>query len=385
MPWYLRASRRGGEALSEKRDLWVPAVLALGGLGLLAWHLLGSGVGTVAGVLAAVLGIGSAIACLPMRIRHGQGRVIAFGAGMALLLLALLPGRAYGLADVAPFVIAALAFLVPIRTAPVQTRAVMLGAAGLFAVLSMLAALEVVPPGTIWLFVAGAFFLVAQVWNSRARPERPPPPGPRICVFGGSFDPFHKGHRALAEAALRVNDRLLVVVAGSAPHKFLDEEDPAPDHTPFHHRVAMTRLGVEGLARTEVLELEGRRRGPSYTVDTLEVLVRSHPPGTRFRLLIGADMYQDFPNWRDWERIAERATLLVARRPGFELDPPVGLQGREVPVLGLEAPLLDVSSTAIREAIAAGEEPPGGVLSESVRSYIRDHGLYGPVREDEEG
>jgi nicotinate-nucleotide adenylyltransferase len=369
--------------LSEKRDLWVPAVLALGGIGLLAWHLLRDDGNTVAGIVAALLGLGGAIACLPIRIRSGQLRVIAFGVGFALLLLALLPGRSHDVGHVAPFVIAALAFLVPIRTAPVQTRAVMLGAAGVFAVLSVLAVLEVVPAASLWLFVAGAFFLVAQVWNARPRPEKPPPPGPRICVFGGSFDPFHNGHRALAEAALRVNDRLLVVVAGSAPHKFLDEEGAAPDHTPFHHRVAMTRLGVEGLARTEVLELEGRRSGPSYTVDTLEVLVRSHPPGTRFRLLVGADMYQDFPNWRDWERIAEKATLLVARRPGFELEPPPELEGREVPVLGLEAPALDVSSTAIREAIAAGRPPPADTLAESIQGYIRDHGLYLPESEVE--
>lgn len=366
--------------MSEKRDLWVPAVLALGGIGLLVWHLLGDGGSTVKGIFLVVVGIGGAIACLPLRIRSGQSRVIAFGAGFALLMLAFLPGHEHSPSHVAPFLIAAFAFLFPIRTAPTQTRAVMLGAAGLFAILSALAALDIMPPAFLWLFVAAAFFLAAQVWSARPRPEKPPPPGPRVCVFGGSFDPFHQGHRALAEAALRVNDRLLVVVAGSAPHKFLDEEGAAPDHTPFHHRVAMTRIGVEGLARTEVLELEGRRRGPSYTVDTLEVLVRSHAPGTRFRLLVGADMYQDFPNWRDWERIAEKATLLVARRPGYELEPPPELEDREVRVLGLEAPLLEISSTAIRAAIAGGEEP-GDVLAESVRTYISAHDLYRPAAE----
>jgi nicotinate-nucleotide adenylyltransferase len=258
---------------------------------------------------------------------------------------------------------------------------VMLIGAAVFAILSALATMDVLPRGLTWLFVAGAFYLAVQVWNSRLRPEIEPPPGPRVCVFGGSFDPFHKGHRALAEAALRVNDRLLVVVAGAPPHKFLDEEGTAPDRTPFHHRVAMTRLGVEGLPRTEVLELEGRRSGPSYTVDTLDVLVRSHAPGTRFRLLLGADMFSDFPNWKDWETIMARVTLLVARRPGHDLETPPELEEREAPVLGLDAEAVDVSSSAIRAAVLAGGDPQG-LVSSTIRGYIRDHGLYQPDHDD---
>jgi nicotinate-nucleotide adenylyltransferase len=369
--------------LSEKRDLWVPAALFLGGVGLLLWHML-SGGSKALGVAAGVVGLVGALACLPVRIRHGQGRVLAFGAGMALVLLSLVPGQGRGLIDLLPWYVAALAFLVPIRTAPVQTRGVLLALAGACAICAALSAMGVLPRAAVWLFVAGAFFLAAQVWNSRPRPEKPPPPGPRICVFGGTFDPFHAGHRALAEAALRVNDRLLVVVAGAAPHKFLDEDGHADAQTPFHHRVAMTRLGVEGLPRTEVLELEGRRRGPSYTVDTLDVLVSSHAPGTRFRVLLGADMFKHFTSWKDWSRIVEQATLLVAQRPGTELEAPEELSGDDARVLGLDAPLIDVSGTELRAAFEAGEDP-GDAVAPSIRAYIRDHGLYRPgAAEDEE-
>jgi len=379
--------------LSEKRDLWVPAMLFLTGTGLLTWHLMvAGGAGNadgsaLIGGLAMVIGFFGAIACLPLRIRRGQARVVGFGVGMMLILAALAPGQRIALVSVFPWVLAALAFLVPIRTAPLQTRGVMLGGAGLFAILSALSAIGLMPATLTWLFVAGAFFLAAQVWSSRVRPEKPPPPGPRICVFGGTFDPWHRGHRALAEAALGVNDRLLVVVAGSAPHKFLGEEGQVPDRTPFHHRVAMTRLGVEGLPRTEVLELEGRRAGPSYTVDTLDVLFRSHPAGTRFRLLVGADMYLDFPNWKDWETILEHATLLVAKRPGVDLQVPPELEGRDVPMLGLEAPEVDISASQIREAIAedattlGDARPLEEVLQPTIRAYIGDHGLYDPVPE----
>ena len=378
--------------MSEKRDLWVPAVLVLAGVGILAWHVMGvragpaspvaGGSSILIGIAALLVGLVGGVACLPLRLRAGQTRVVAFGIGVALVLLALLPIQSRTVLATLPWIVAALAFLAPIRAAPVQTRAVMLGGAGLLALLSVLAVFRVVPPSLIWLFVAAAFFLAAQVWSSRLRPEKPPPPGQLVCIFGGTFDPFHRGHRALAEAALRVNDRLLVVVAGSAPHKFMGEEGAVPDRTPFHHRVAMTRLGVERLPRTEVLELEGRRSGPSYTVDTLETLVRSYPPGTRFRILIGADMYLDFPNWHEWERILEQATLLVARRPGHELKQPPELEGRDASAVGLEAPLLEISSSAIRAAMSAREDP-GNVLTPSVRAYLADHRLYGAVREDE--
>ncbi len=374
-----RPSCGGRSAVSEKRDLWVPLMLALAGAGLLVGHVMRDDGRILLGVAACLLGFGCAAACLPLRMREGQRRVVGFGVGSLFVLGMFLPGYDLGPLQLLPLLVAALAFLLPIRTAPVQTRGVMLGGAGLCAILSVLCAMGVLPRSLTWLFVAGAFFLAVQVFNSRLRPEKAPPPGPRVCVFGGSFDPFHRGHRALCEAALAVNDRLLVVVAGAAPHKFLDEEGAAPDQTPFHHRVAMTRLGVEGLPRTEVLELEGRRAAPSYTVDTLEPLVRSHAPGTRFRLLLGADMFQDFPNWRDFDTILTRVTLLVARRPGTDISPPEALESCGAAILGLEAAEIDVSSTAIREAVRRGEDP-GGDLTPAIRAYIRDHGLYQPLQ-----
>jgi nicotinate-nucleotide adenylyltransferase len=189
-------------------------------------------------------------------------------------------------------------------------------------------------------------------------------------VFGGSFDPFHRAHRAICEAALKIASRVLVVVSANPPHK-----EGSREMTPFHHRVAMARLGVEGLARTEVLELEGRRAGPSFTVDTLEALRKTFPPGTRFKLILGADMLQDFPLWHDWEGILERASLLVAQRPGYEVDPPPEFEGRNAPIEGLEIPAIDVSSTDVRRRIEADEDL-GERVSPAVRAYLQDHALY---------
>ncbi|MDF1702783.1 MAG: nicotinate (nicotinamide) nucleotide adenylyltransferase [Planctomycetota bacterium] len=359
--------------MSERRDLWVPAVLALAGAGLLAWHLVRADGHLALGIGAFLVALCAAIACLPLRIRRGQARVVQFGLGSALILVLFAPIELTPHQSI-PLLITALAFLTPIRTAPVQTRMAMLAAAAVLAILSMLCMLGILPRFLTWYFVSGAFVLALQVFHSRARPEKPPPPGQRVCVYGGTFDPYHRGHRALCEAALQVNDRLLVVVAGSAPHKFLGEEGVV-ERTPFHHRVQMTRLGVEGLPRTEVLELEGKRAGPSYTIDTLEVLVSSFPAGTRWRLLMGADMFVDFTTWREWEKILERATLLVARRPGHVLDTPEGLEAHAERILGLEAPEVEISSTAIRERVAGGGEA-GDNVQPAVRAYIRDHGLY---------
>ena len=360
--------------MSEKRDLWVPLTLFLAGIGLLVCHLMSDRGDGLTGALAALLGTGGAIACLPLRLRFGQKRVLAFGIGVLLLMAPLTPGLARTPAHVVAWIVAALAFLVPLRVVPQQTRAFLLGGAALFALLGLLAMLDVLPRGLTWLLLSGGFYLAAQVFASRPQKEPEIPPGPRVCVFGGSFDPFHRGHRALAEAALRVNDRLLVVVAGSAPHKFEGEEGDT-DVTAFHHRVAMTRLGISGLPRTEVLELEGRRKGPSYTIDTLEEIERSFPPGTRFRLLVGADMLQDFPTWRSWDRILEKVTLLAAARPGYDIELPTKLQVRNVEPLRLEAPEIDLSSSEIRLAVAQREDI-GAMVLPAVRNYIDDHGLY---------
>jgi len=356
--------------VSETRDLWVPLLLGAAGVAVLAASLLGGG-STAGGILGLLAAWTAAFACLPIRLRKGQAASVRFGVGILLVLVPLVPGAAPSVLSALPWVVLALAFVAPAPPLPPKVRAFLLGAAAVLAVLGVLTLPGLLPPRLTWLLLAGAAYFAVQTVNARPRKEPPPPRGPRIAVMGGSFDPFHRGHRVLAEAALRVVDRLLVVPAGRAPHKQAGREP-----TDFHHRLAMARIGVEGLPRTEVLELEGRRTGPSYTIDTLDVVRKSHAEDARFLLLLGADMYQDFPTWKDWERIVENTALLVARRPGFDLDTPPELEGRGVLLEPLEAPLVDASSTAIREALARGESV-GDLVSPAVLAYVREHGLYG--------
>jgi nicotinate-nucleotide adenylyltransferase len=360
--------------LSEKRDLWVPIALAIAGLGALALDI--SEGRALLGAGALVLAWFAAVACLPLRMKRGQRAVLSFGAGMALLLVAFLPPVALRVPDALVWVLAAAGFLLPVRPSGAALRGGLLGAAGLMALLGVLALAGPLPRRAVPLLLAGAFTFAVLAWRTRPRREAPVVLGPRICVFGGTFDPFHRGHRALCEAALKSNERLLVVVAGNPPHKEAPDSDAPVERTDFHHRVAMARLGVEGLPRTEVLELEGRRPGPSYTVETLDLIRKSHPPEARFRLLLGADMYQSFPTWHDWEGILERITLLVARRPGHDVEPPPEFEGRNTPVDFLDAPEIAVSSTEIRDLLREGRDV-GDRVSPAVRAYIREHGLYG--------
>jgi nicotinate-nucleotide adenylyltransferase len=306
-----------------------------------------------------------------VRMRCGQGRMVAFGFGALLCLLSSLPGLAFP-TGVVPWWIAGLAFVRPMRAATQQVRMLLLGGAALAAVLALLCWRGVLPPTLAWVLLAAALHLAVHVLGSRPVAETPAPVGPVVAVYGGTFDPFHRGHRALIEAAVRQTERVLVVVAGTPPHK-----QQAAERTAFHHRVAMTRLGVEGLPRVEVLELEGRRQGPSYTVDTLASLARSYPAGTRFRLVLGADAFQEFPTWHEWEGILERATLLVAARPGHELDVPPEFEGRNLPLERLESAEVDVSSTGLR-AVLAQDGDVGDLLAPAVRAYVRDHRLYQP-------
>gem|GEM_PF-7426 len=371
--------------VSEKRDLWMPLLLALVGLGLLALNLAdsvsqrasngstqASPQGSAAvGVIAALGGLVAAGACMPLRLKRGQGRMVAFGFGAILCLISAWPGLTFP-SGVVPWWVAGLAFLRPLREATQRTRTLLLGGAVFFVVVALLAWQGILPSSLAWLFLAAAFHLGVHVLASRPIAPQAVPVGPSVAVFGGTFDPFHVGHRALVEAAVRQTDRVLVVVAGAPPHKRQDST-----RTAFHHRVAMTRLGVEGLHRVEVLELEGRRAGPSYTVDTLAALARSYPAGTRFRLVIGADAFQEFPTWHDWEGILERAILLVAARPGHELDMPPEFEGRNMPVERLESAEVDVSGSRLR-ALLASDGDVGELLAPAVRTYIRDHHLYQP-------
>lgn len=219
----------------------------------------------------------------------------------------------------------------------------------------------------------------------------------RIGLLGGSFNPPHRAHLALARAALadgRV-DRVLLMPAGLPPHK------PGVPLTAAVHRLAMTRLLAED-RDGEGIEVSGRelrRDGPSFTIDTVRALRRDRP-GTVWRLIVGWDMAISFATWREAAALADLAPPLIARRPPEESEAGGETGAAAVTATDLAAlpamlraaagegllamPPMAVSSTHLRERLAAGAGDAELLefLPPAVLAYIRRHGLYGSPVQD---
>lgn len=190
----------------------------------------------------------------------------------------------------------------------------------------------------------------------------------RLGLFGGTFDPPHVGHLALAEWArdrLRL-DQVLFVPAGRPPHKRRSDLSPSAD------RLAMTRLAVRGQPAFHVSNVEARRDGPSFTVDTLRWARERYPRASLF-LLVGADSLADLPHWHEPERIVRLARLVVAARPGLSPSRPGKRFGARV--LVLDNPGLEVSSSVIRARARAGRSIRY-LVPDPVARYVARRGLY---------
>lgn len=185
-----------------------------------------------------------------------------------------------------------------------------------------------------------------------------------VGVFGGSFDPVHLGHLIVAEAAA---DALALAQVRFVPARAQPFKAGRHAASP-EARLAMLHLGLEGNPRFAADDCELRRAAPSYTVDTLRTLHDARP-GDRLFLLVGADAAADLPHWRDPERIAELATVVVLTRPG-EARP-----GHRFVTRRLDVPAIDISATAVRARCRRGDSIRY-LVPEAVRRYIADRGLY---------
>jgi nicotinate-nucleotide adenylyltransferase len=194
----------------------------------------------------------------------------------------------------------------------------------------------------------------------------------RLGLLGGTFDPIHVGHLAAAQVAIGCArlDRVIFIPAATPPHR-------APAVAPAEQRLEMCRLATEGDARFEVSDMELKREGPSYTVDTLTEL-RSRHPGDELFLILGWDAARLFPTWRRPDAVRELASVVVVGRQGSDSPHAADLSaanlGGDGVVLCLE-PTPDVSASEIRQAVGAGESI-GGKVPEAVERYITAHRLY---------
>ena len=193
-----------------------------------------------------------------------------------------------------------------------------------------------------------------------------------LGIMGGTFDPIHVGHLAVAEEAREALelDSVLFVPAGQPPHK------PAGSVSAVEHRLAMVELAIADNPAFELSRLEVDRAGPSYTVDTVEALARD---AEDLVLILSAETFGELPSWHEPERLFDAARMAVVPREGYPAPDPAWLTeafpGRETRVAYLEGPRLGLSSTAIRERVATGRSIRY-LVPAAVEAYITEHDLY---------
>jgi nicotinate-nucleotide adenylyltransferase len=202
----------------------------------------------------------------------------------------------------------------------------------------------------------------------------------RIGILGGTFNPPHIGHVALARHARSELglERVLLVPAYIAPNKPSVGEDPGPEY-----RLAMCRLAVAQEPGVEASALEIERGGTSYTVDTVQSIHDTHPDA-ELTLIVGADTARTLPGWREPARLLGMVGLAVAQRDELDLQD-VRLELESLaPAPGLDSPLrmatlrmapVAMSSSTVRGLIAAGASVTE-LVGEAVAGYIAEHGLY---------
>jgi nicotinate-nucleotide adenylyltransferase len=208
----------------------------------------------------------------------------------------------------------------------------------------------------------------------------------RLGILGGTFDPVHVGHMEVGDAACKALGltEMVLVTSNVPPHR------PQP-LTSAYHRFAMVAMAVQGRPDWRAADLELRYATPSYTSRTLD---RFHDRGyqaAELFFVIGADAFVEIESWRDYPTILEAAHFAVVSRPGWSIarvserlphltsrmvTQPAEARSSSIPLIILiDAPTSDVSSTAIRERLAAGDSI-AGMVPAGVQQHIEQHGLY---------
>jgi nicotinate-nucleotide adenylyltransferase len=194
----------------------------------------------------------------------------------------------------------------------------------------------------------------------------------RLGLLGGTFDPIHNGHLALADAAVACArlDRVLLIPSNQPPHR-------APAQASVEDRLAMCRLAAEGHPELEVSDVEARRSGQSYTLETLQEVRRERPRDSLF-LILGWDAARELASWHRPAEVLALAKPVIVNRPG--LQPPgemelrtAGLDPDRTLVCPQRTP--DTRATEVRELAARGAELDR-LVPPPVAEYIRKRGLY---------
>lgn len=201
-----------------------------------------------------------------------------------------------------------------------------------------------------------------------------------VAIFGGTFDPVHRGHLAVARAAQRACklDRIYFVPADVPPHK------QKQAITPYEHRYAMLALALRGEKKFVPSLLESSRqspapgrRKPNYSIDTVRRFKKTLAKGDRLFFIVGIDMFQTIDSWHKPGQLMREVEFIVVSRPGYRTSPPTtrGNTKATAPIHWVTDVAEDVASSAVRAALASGRAIRG-LLDEAVVEYIRKEHLY---------
>lgn len=188
----------------------------------------------------------------------------------------------------------------------------------------------------------------------------------RYCIFGGSFDPPHEGHRYLAQSACdSLNlDRIFWVPAPDPPHK-------SKPGTPFDQRVDMVKLFLGNGPKQTVSDIERDLPAPSYSLNTIRAMQDLYGHEQDWHFLIGADNWSIFPTWHRYQEVLKAVTMVVFPRKGYPIGAlPPG-------VMKLNLPEMRIQSRRIREVLAATRDFDQALVPSEIRPYIVKHNLYG--------
>ena len=199
----------------------------------------------------------------------------------------------------------------------------------------------------------------------------------RIGIMGGTFNPIHKGHIAIAEAAKKSYklDRIIFVPSGNPPHK--TQEYLAPKE----HRFRMVKLAIAGKKNYRISRIEIDRSGYSYAIDTFKKLKKGYGSDAQLFYIMGMDSINEILSWKKPLELFKICQFIVATRPGAKIRtmkrilkfPPIKMHAEQVHLIEVK---MDISSTQIRGSIKNGKFP-AGAMNKNIIGYIKENKLYG--------
>ena len=203
----------------------------------------------------------------------------------------------------------------------------------------------------------------------------------RIGIFGGTFNPIHMGHLIMADEVCKHHhlSKIIFMPAYIPPHKYVDDLAEA------QHRYEMIKAAICGKSTLEVSDIEIKREGKSYTIDTILEIQNRYGEDSEIYLIMGADSLNELELWKDIKRLSQLCHFVIVNRPGFKTEASVRL----VEIIGsaslldlerlrIEISPVDISSTNIRQRVNDSDEIEG-LVPKCVEAYIKEHGLYLPT------